>query len=292
MAAADQSSASAPELSAQRRGPWRRWLLRRVISLAIIFAGVLVLLTLFQSRFVYHPRRDLESTPEEVGLNYQDVQLTAADGVKLHGWWVPHPSPRATVLLLHGNAGNISHRTDLLRFLHECGVDVLIIDYRGYGRSEGKPTENGTYADAMAAWRYLLDERGVSPGRIVLHGRSLGGAVATWLAMQVEPAGLIVESSFTSARDMASQVLPVFPTFLVRFKYNSINRIGEIDCPLLVIHSRDDDLVPHEQGRRLYEAARQPKRFVELEGGHNDGYLLSIETYTAALNAFFAGLAE
>lgn len=251
-----------------------------------------MLLTLFQSRFVYHPRRDLESTPEEVGLNYQDVQLTAADGVKLHGWWVPHPSPRATVLLLHGNAGNISHRTDLLRFLHECGVDVLIIDYRGYGRSEGKPTENGTYADAMAAWRYLLDERGVSPGRIVLHGRSLGGAVATWLAMQVEPAGLIVESSFTSARDMASQVLPVFPTFLVRFKYNSINRIGEIDCPLLVIHSRDDDLVPHEQGRRLYEAARQPKRFVELEGGHNDGYLLSIETYTAALNAFFAGLAE
>ncbi len=249
-------------------------------------------LTLFQSRFVYHPRAEHEGTLQEYGLTYEDVALTTADGVGLHGWWVPAEKARGTILLLHGNAGNISHRTDLLSLLHNQRCNVLIIDYRGYGRSQGKPTEDGTYEDALAAWRYLVDDRGISPESIIIHGRSLGGAIATWLATQVQPAGLIVESSFTSAPDMGASVLPIFPRFLIRFRYNSIDRIAKVDCPVMVLHSQDDDLVPYEHGRRLFQAAREPKRFIELQGGHNDAYLLSINRYTAALDAFIADVTQ
>lgn len=244
------------------------------------------MLTFFQSKLVYHPRAELDATPAEYGLAFEDVELTTTDGVRLHGWYVPAEDACGTILLLHGNGGNVSHRTDLLRLLNAQRCNVLVIDYRGYGQSQGKPTEKGTYEDAMTAWRHLTQTRGLVPGQIVLHGRSLGGAVATWLATQVEPAGLIVESSFTSARDMGAEILPIFPRFLIRFRYNSIDRIAHVGCPLLVIHSRDDDLVPYSMGERLYEAARDPKTFVQIEGGHNEGYLLSVDTYTDALDRF------
>jgi hypothetical protein len=280
------------EADARPRHCWRRRAVRLLLTLAILYVGVLVLLTLFQSRFVYYPRAEHEGTPEEYGLAFENVALTTADGVGLHGWWVPAADARYTLLLLHGNAGNVSHRTDLLSLLHGQGCNVLIIDYRGYGHSQGKPTEDGTYEDALTAWRYLVDDRGIAPDRIIIHGRSLGGAIATWLATQVQAGGLIVESSFTSAPDMGASVLPIFPRFLIRFRYNSIDRIAAIDMPLMVIHSQDDDLVPYEQGRRLFEAAREPKRFVELDGGHNDAYLLSVNRYKAALDAFITDVIE
>jgi len=252
----------------------------------------LVLLTFFQSRVMYHPSAEIEETPADWSMDFQDVWLTTVDGVKIHGWYVPSQiNPRrGAMLFLHGNGGNISRRCPSLDLYSRMGLDVLILDYRGYGRSEGKPTEAGTYQDAQAGWAELTGPRNIPPEQIVIFGRSMGGAVATWLATQHTPAGLIVESSFTSAPDMARALLPLLPRWLCRFRYNSIGRIGQIACPVLIVHSSEDDLVPFEQGRALYEAAPQPKTFVEIHGGHNEGFLESIDIYRPAIETFLHGV--
>lgn len=241
-----------------------------------------------QSRLTFHPTRELEGTPAEFGLDYQDVRLTCADGKTIHGWFVPHDNPRATMLFFHGNAGNISHRTESLALYHRLGLAVLIVDYHGYGQSEGKARERNTYLDADAAWEYLTETRGIPPERIVMFGRSLGGAVATYLAEKHTPAVLIVESTFTSAADMARAMLPIYPRLLVRIGFDTQSRIANVRCPVLVVHSRDDDLVPFQQGRAVFDAAPQPKQFLELEGGHNDGFLLCVDRYLETLDAFLS----
>ncbi len=245
------------------------------------------MLTALQCHLAFHPMRELEGSPAEAALRFEDVRLTTDDGVKLHGWYVPADSPGgATLLFFHGNAGNISHRVDSIALFHELGLNVLIIDYRGYGRSQGRPGEKGTYADAEAAWRYLTEHRDVKPEQIVIFGRSLGGAVAVELATRHTPAALIVESTFTSGADMARRMAPWFPRWLIFLRYDSLQRIGQVHCPVLIVHSRDDEMIPFEQGRRLFAAAPSPKEFLELEGGHNEGYLLCLETYRRTLRAF------
>lgn len=281
-----------PNGGAESANPWPVRLARKVLRLAVIVAatllGCIVLLTLLQSRVMYHPRSAIEETPADWNLDYQDVWMTTADGVRIHGWYVPSQIKprRGAMLFLHGNGGNISRRCPSLELYSQMGLDVLILDYRGYGRSEGKPTEAGTYEDALAGWAELTGPRAIPPERIVIFGRSLGGAVATWLATQHTPAGLIVESSFTSAPDMARALFPLLPRWLCRFGYNSIDRIGQVACPVLIVHSCDDDLVPYEHGRALYEAAASPKTFVEIHGSHNEGFLESMATYQPAVDAF------
>lgn len=260
-------------------------------------AGYLLLcavLYFMQSRLLYYPNlpsRELVATPSAIGLEYQSVTLTAGDGVRLHGWFVPAARERATLLFFHGNAGNISHRLDSLRIFNGLGLSVLIIDYRGYGQSEGRVSEEGTCLDAEAAWRYLTVERGVGPERIILFGRSLGGAVAARLAAESTPAALILESVFTSVPELAARYYPVFPVRLLsRFRYDSREALRQVSCPVLIVHSPDDEIIPYEHGRRLYEAAGEPKSFLAIRGGHNEGFLESGAMYVNGLDAFIASL--
>ncbi len=260
------------------------------IGAAIVYFGVLAVLWAMQDRLIHLPHvpgRELTATPEDRDLAYTDVTIRAHDDVRLHGWFLPLGTARATLLFFHGNAGNISHRLDSLALFHELGLQVLIIDYRGYGRSEGRASEAGLHRDAEAAWRYLTEERGLPPERIVIFGRSLGGAVATRLAAKRRPAGLILESAFTSVADLAAERFPMFPVRpLLRHHYETENVIGHVEAPVLVVHSRDDEIVPVAHGRRVFRNARQPRHWVEIQGAHNDAFLASRERYTDALRDF------
>lgn len=259
------------------------------------YALVAAALWLGQGRMIYFPQepgRMLESTPAALGLAHEEVALLTGDGVRLHGWYVPAPRSRASMLFFHGNAGNVSHRLESLRLFHELGLDVLIVDYRGYGRSEGSPDEQGTYRDAAAAWRHLADERRVAPERIVLFGRSLGGAVAAWLAEAERPAALVMESTFTSVPDVAAQRFPWLPVRrLARYRYDSLRRMAGVECPVLVMHSRDDEMIPFEHGERLHGAAgERAAPLVALRGSHSEAHLASGEAYREALDAFLTPL--
>lgn len=233
------------------------------------------------------PGRNLDATPDDVGLAWRDVRLETEDGETLHGWWLPRERPRATLLFFHGNAGNISHRLESLKLFHDLGLAVLIIDYRGYGRSTGKPTEPGLYRDAEAAWRWLTATEGVQPGDILLFGRSLGAAVAAHLATRVEAAGLIVESAFTSVPDVAAELYGWLPVrLLARLQFNTADYIAHTDLPVLVIHSVDDEIIPYHHGRRLHEIAGARGTLLDIRGGHNTGFLESTNRYRDGLARF------
>ena len=256
-----------------------------------IYLALLVIVYLLQSRMLYFPNlpgRSLDATPGDAGLEYEDVAITTADGVTLHGWHIPAAASRGTVLFFHGNAGNISHRLDSIALFHRLGLDVLIPEYRGYGQSEGRPSEAGTYRDAEAAWKWLTQARGVPPDRIAVFGRSLGGSIAAWLAAEHTPAGLMVESSFVSVPELAAGLYPFLPARLLsRFSYDTAAYLGRRVCPVLVVHSRHDEIIPFEHGQRLFEAAREPRQFLEILGSHNDGFLMSGQLYRDGVEAFF-----
>lgn len=251
------------------------------------------MLTQFQRRFLYFPDRQFLAAPAEYGFAHEEVDLEAEDGVKLHAWWLPVHGARRTALFLHGNAGNVSYWLEAAAAFREVGWNTLLLDYRGYGRSQGRPGENGTYLDARAAWMHLVRERGIDPFDVVVVGRSLGGGVATWLAENHPAAGLVLEATFTSIADVVAAAVPLpgIRSF-VRLGYPSLSRMPRLDLPLLVVHGRGDDLVPIEHGRALFDAAPGPKRFVELRGGHNDAFTLSRGAYVAALAEFERGLGE
>lgn len=261
---------------------------RRLIGvIALAWLCLSIVLYSLQSSLIYYPDPVLTTTPEAIGLAYQDVHLRSADGVGLHGWYLPHPEARGSLLFFHGNAGNISHRLETLRLLHGLGLAVLIIDYRGYGLSDGEPSEQGTYQDAEAAWQWLVGQRGESPGRLVMFGRSLGGGIASWLATRHPPGALLLESTFTSIPDMATELYPFLPVrWLSRFQYATLDRIETINSPLWIAHSPDDEVIPYRQGRTLYNAADEPKQFFQLRGGHNDGFLRSGPAYRQSLQQF------
>ncbi len=261
--------------------------------LVLTYMAVCVLMFGCQSRLVYYPTKKLESTPKDIGLAYEDISLTASDGVQLHGWFVPAPSPRGAVLICHGNGGNISHRLATLRVLHDMGLSALIFDYRGYGQSKGKPSENGTYLDAEAAWQYLVSEQKFAPDQILVFGRSLGGAIAAHLAKDHKPGALIIDSSFSSIKDLGAEMYPFLPIRLLsRFDYSTLEYVQQIDCPLLVIHSPNDELIPIKHGRRVFEAAKEPKQFLQSTGGHNDrDFLFSIDYRQTLLTFIISNLA-
>lgn len=264
---------------------------------AVVYLAIVLLAWLFQHRLLYLPSvagRDWTATPEVLGLDYADVRLTTEDDVELSAWWIPAHPERGTLLFLHGNAGNISHRLESVEIFHRLGLSVLIVDYRGYGQSASEPSEQGTYLDARAAWHYLVEQRRAPPERIVVFGRSLGAAVAAHLAGSLEtgPAALILESAFTSAPEMAQRAYPFLPArWLTRFDYTTRDYVRAVDSPVLVLHGRDDEIVPFEQGESVFRAAPEPKRFVTLHGGHNTGFLESGELYTEELERFLAGMA-
>jgi uncharacterized protein len=260
-----------------------------LLAAAIAYGLVLLLVFLLQPRLVYFPQveRELASTPRAAGLEFDEVWLHTADGEKLHAWWTPAANARGAVLILHGNAGNISHRLEYLAMFHKLGYATLILDYRGYGKSSGGPSEAGTYRDAEAAWQYLLETRKLKAQDVVVFGESLGGGVATWLAEKYPPRALILASTFTSVPDLGAEVYRWLPVrLLARIHYDSRERIGRIAAPLLIAHSRDDDIIPFAHGEALFAAAREPKQFLALSGGHNDGFLFTRAEWIVAVGAF------
>ncbi len=218
-------------------------MLKFFLLLAAGYGVVLAIIYFMQGRMLYLanvPGRTLTMTPADARMEYEDVSIVTADGVTLHGWYIAGRSPRV-LLFFHGNAGNISHRLDSIRQFRDLGLSVLIIDYRGYGQSDGRPTESGIYRDADATWRYLTETRGVRPDNVVIFGRSLGGSIAARLAAQQNPLALIVESSFTSVPDIAQELYPWLPArWLSRLSHATREYVREVSCPVLVVHSRDD----------------------------------------------------
>lgn len=258
-----------------------------------IFIALLVFLYLNQGRMVFVPSEQLVVSPGEVGFDFENVYITVEPGVTLHGWYFPLKNSKKTILFCHGNAGNISHRLETVKFLVDLGANVMLFDYRGYGNSTGKPSEEGVYADAEAVYRWLRETKQAAAADIVIFGRSLGGAVGIELATRVPCAGVIVESSFTSMVDMGKKMFPFVPVGgLLHYKFESLDKIGKLSCPVLVAHSPDDDLIPYEMGRRLFEAAHEPKQFVKLEGGHNELQYFNSQTYIDAVSGIIFGLSK
>lgn len=264
--------------------------------LYILAAGYVVLVAFIyamQAGMLYlpdMPGRELAATPGTIGLEYEDVSLETGDGVGVHGWFVPGSSLRV-LLYFHGNAGNISHRLASIKDFHELGLSVLIIDYRGYGQSGGKPTERGLYRDAAAAWQYLATDRGLSPDDIIVFGRSLGGSVASWLAVEKNPAALIVDSAFTSVPDIGQETYPWLPVrLLARFRHPTREYVANAACPVLVVHSRDDEIIPFHHGEAIFSVANEPKTFLEIRGGHNDAHSTSAAAYRDGVHAFIESL--
>ncbi|MBD3368730.1 alpha/beta fold hydrolase [Candidatus Fermentibacteria bacterium] len=262
-------------------------LLKILVPIVALYAALVLLAFIFQSRLIYFPEQDLIATPSDVGLNYEDLTLTTSDGVAINAWFVPSDVEGPVVLFCHGNAGNISHRLDTIQLLHDLGLSVLIFDYRGYGNSEGSLSEEGTYRDAEAAWSYLTNQRQVAPRMIVLFGRSLGAPVAAHLATHHDPGALIVESAFTSISDVGAKAYPFLPVRLIsRYDYSTVDLVENASCPVLVVHSPGDEMIPFQHGRAIYQAAPEPKAFLELIGSHNEGFLISGTVYTGGLDAF------
>ncbi len=258
-----------------------------LLILLLSYAAIVVLMYLRQGSMLYLPQKELLTTPKNIHLPYEALRLRTSDGITISGWYVPAEKERAALIFCHGNAGNISGRLDSIAVFHRLGLSVMIFDYRGYGESEGRPSEPGTYLDAEAAWNYLTDVKETPPGRIIVFGRSLGGAVAAELALRRPPAALILEAGFTSVPDIGSTYYPWLPVRLLsKFKYASVEKVGAISCPKLIIHSPQDEIIPYAHGRKLFEVAGEPKTFLEITGGHNDGFLVSGSTYTDGLNDF------
>lgn len=262
-----------------------------LISVALAYAVLLAAACGLQNRLIYFPQvgRGDTLTPAALHLKFEEVRITTADGETLHGWFVPGPEARGVVLLFHGNAGSIAHRVSWLPMFRQLRLSALLFDYRGYGASTGAPTETGTYADADAAWRYLTESRTIPAERIVLLGESLGGAVAAHLAVRQTPGALVLHSAFTSVPDLASEIYPFLPVrLLTRFQYDTLGALKEINCPVLVVHSRDDDIVPFSHGQRLFDAAPEPKAFIELKGSHNSGFVFMRAAWIRAFDEFLS----
>jgi len=256
----------------------------------IAYAAINIFVYFMQSSLIYYPNiagRGLVATPKNIGLPYENVELMTKDNIKLHGWFIANPNARGTILFFHGNAGNISHRLASIEIFHRLQLNVFIIDYRGYGQSAGNPTEKGTYKDAQAAWNYLIDTRGINNKQIIIFGRSLGAAIASWLASKHTAGALIIESGFSSVPAMGQRLYPFLPIrWLANFQYNTKQHVKNISYPVLVAHSRQDDIIPYDEGREIYMAATQPKVFLEMRGGHNDGVVVSGNDYINGLDMF------
>lgn len=257
------------------------------IIAVLLYVGLSGLMYLRQDALVYYPVAEIAHTPADMDWEFEDLTLRTQDGLDIHAWFVPLENPRGVVLFCHGNAGNIGQHLETVRILRDLGLSVLIFDYRGFGASEGQPSESGTYLDVQAAWNFLVEEKAVAPENIVVFGRSLGGAVATYLAARQKTGALIIESTFTSLPDIAASLYPYLPVrWLAKYSYNSLARISDVQAPVLVVHSPDDDLTPFTHGQALYAAASEPKRFLEISGNHNSGFLTSGATYVEGLRSF------
>lgn len=258
-----------------------------LILVIAVFSGFMYV---NQPGMIFFPIKELRDAPSNWGMQYEDVVLNTDDGIQLHGWFIPKQGALKTVLFFHGNAGNISHRGESIKIFHDLGLNVFIFDYRGYGQSKGKPSEKGLYQDARAAWRYLTETKGMTSDSIILFGRSLGGAVAAKLGTEVDAGHLILESTFSSASDMAKELFPLLSYVIyVRYDFSTAEHVKQINYPVLVIHSPEDEIIPYSLGRKVFESASQPKQLLEIEGDHNSGFWQSKPQYEKKIGEFLSG---
>jgi hypothetical protein len=239
--------------------------------LAVMLTAFFVLVRHLESVGVFFPSREMAVNPSVMGLPWEDAYFKSKDHVTINGWFFKHPQARSTLIFAHGNAGNMSDRLFKVRFFYDLGLNVFIFDYRGYGKSEGKPSEAGVYLDAQGAYDYLYSRGDVNMKNIILYGASLGGAVIIDLATHRDAALLVVEASFSNARDMAHIHYPFVPYFFLRLKFDSFNKAKRLSVPKLFIHSPEDQVVPYWVGEKLFKGAGEPKEFLKIHGGHNDG---------------------
>ncbi len=260
---------------------------------AVIFCAVggMVLLAGMESSFIYFPQKALEASPKDYGLDAETLSLDSS-GARLHGWWI-RGSGRRVLLFFHGNAGNVSHRLERARlFARELGMDIVLVDYRGYGESSGKPSEAGLYADGEAIYRCATD-RGFRREQIVLFGESLGCAVALETSLRHPCAAVILETPFLSIPAMAKTIYPFIPSFLIRTRFDNERKIAALSIPKLIVAAERDEIVPPEQARRLFELARPPKQLYVIPGAtHNDTYIAGGSQYLNTLKSFLNGQAS
>lgn len=258
---------------------------------AAAYLGLVALVYLVQEKMLFFPTAELYRSPGDIGWDYEDI-VAEHGGGKTHGWYIPAEGKGLGVILFsHGNAGNIADRLESVGIFRAMGLDTLVYDYGGYGESDGKPSESRCYQDVRAMWKHLTEDRGVSPNRIILFGRSLGGAVTADLAAEVRPAGVILESTFTSVPDVAQEYYRFLPVkFLTRLNFSTKSKVQKISSPLFIIHSPQDSLIPFHHGQRLFELAHEPKQFMEIRGDHNEGFVLTGQSYLTGLKNFITPL--
>ncbi|MDH3609730.1 MAG: alpha/beta hydrolase, partial [Gammaproteobacteria bacterium] len=266
--------------------------IKLLLAIALFYIAAMIAIYFAQALFIYAPQmptRELVATPADIGLEYENLTLNTPDNERINAWYIPTNNQTAkTVLFFHGNAGNISHRLETIKIYNQLGLNFLIFDYRGFGISTGKPTEEGTYLDADTAWQYLIEEKKLNPEEIILAGRSLGGGVAAELAKKAHPAMLILESTFTSMTEVSAKHYPFMPTSLiVKHEYETSLKLKDIHCPIVFAHSKNDEVIPYEHSQRNYAVANEPKKFIELSGGHGNGFLLSKRNYVSGLQIAF-----
>jgi len=258
-------------------------------TLALLSFMVFLILYIkyYERKGIYFPTRKIRLTPKEMGLEFEDVYFSSSDGIRLNGWYIPARESKATILFCHGNAGNISHRIEVLYLFSKLGLNIFIFDYRGYGRSQGNPSEEGLYLDAQAAYKYLIEKRNLKEESIVVYGKSIGANVAVELCSKVKTAALISESAFTSALEMGKKIFPFLPLkWLISIKFDALSKIKDITVPKLIIHSKDDRIIPFKHGRKLFEAAPEPKEFYPMRGGHNEALFLAKEDFVNKIDIF------
>ncbi|MCK5647505.1 MAG: alpha/beta hydrolase, partial [Gammaproteobacteria bacterium] len=270
---------------------WKTKMLNAVFSILAFVVLLNIIMFFFQPAMLFIPYGKIDATPAQWGLEYEDVFFQTGDDIQLHGWYIPNRNAKRTLLFFHGNAGNISHRGESIKIFHRMGLNVFIPDYRGYGKSEGKPSETGLYEDARSAWHYLLTQKDLQRDNIIIFGRSMGGAVAIKLAADVQPGALILESVFSSINDMAKSIMPGLSRLLVlRFNFDNKAMIKQVYSPLLLMHSPDDEIIPFEQGKKVFLAANNPKKLIQLRGDHNSGFLQSQPDYEGHIENFIQSL--
>ncbi len=267
-----------------------------LLAATAVITLLLIGLRSFVGAMIFHPNKSIAATPAAFAMPYEEARIPTDDGESLGAWFIPGPEGQKpgsglTLLFFHGNAGNISHRLDSVAVFRQLGLDVLIVDYRGYGQSTGRPSVDGTLLDAEAAWEWLRLYKGLTPDRLVIFGRSLGGGPASHLAARITPRALILESTFTSLHDVAKGMFPEFlVSLLLRQDYDVRGRLSGLRLPLLVAHSPDDETIPYTLGRELYENYAGPKNFLTLRGSHNTGYRTDREIYIRSLGSFLESL--
>ena len=267
----------------------RKTILETVAGLIILLALFVVLLVGCENKIIFQPAKYPVGIWDTAGMPIpiQDVWFDAEDGVKLHGWYVPHKEAVANFLFFHGNAGNLSHRLENIFLLHHLKLNIFIFDYRGYGRSDGDPDEEGLRRDSQAAYDTFLAQPGVSADSLIIFGRSLGGAFAAYTASKNPSAGLILESTFTNAVDMADKMLPFVPGWIISSELNTQDYVSQLKIPKLLMHGTHDKIIPFTLGRELYKAAAEPKEFYAIAGaGHNNTVFIGGSAYFDKIKEF------